>query len=76
MMANPTIAAMMPTAEAMHAHNKEIAAKKTGMIWMEENMEIGLDQGILRLSEEKQNAKPFELYHPAEEPGKTAGSWL
>ena len=34
MMANPMIAAMMPTAEAMHAHNKEIAAKKTGTVWM------------------------------------------
>ena len=68
MMANPMIAAMMPTAEAMHAHNKEIAAKKTGTVWMEENMEMDWIKAFFGSLEEKQNAKPFELYHPAEEP--------
>ena len=68
MMANPMIAAMMPTAEAMHAHNKEIAAKETGTIWMEENMEMDWIKAFFGSLENKQNAKPFELYHPAEEP--------
>ena len=35
---------------------------------MEENMEMDWIKAFFGSLEEKQNAKPFELYHPAEEP--------
>ena len=68
MMRNPMIAAMMPNAEAMYAHNKEIAAKRMGPVWMEENNEMDWIYAFFGSLEAKHNAKPFELYHPAEEP--------
>ncbi|MDY4195533.1 MAG: FAD-dependent oxidoreductase [Bariatricus sp.] len=68
MMANPMIAAMMPTKEAMHAHNKEIAAKRMGPVWMEENKEMDWIHAFFGSLEAKQNAEPFEFHHPAEEP--------
>lgn len=68
MMANPMIAAMMPTAEAMWAHNKEIAAKPMGPVWMEENKEMDWIHAFFGSLEAKQNAAPFEFHHPAEEP--------
>ncbi len=34
---NSMIAAMMPKADAMRAHNKEIAAKRMDPVWMEGN---------------------------------------
>ena len=68
MMANPMIAAMMPTAEAMYVHNKEIAAKRMGPVWMEENKEMDWIRAFFGSLEAKHNAKPFEFHHPAEEP--------
>lgn len=66
MMANPMIAAMMPGAEAMKAHNKEIAAKRMGPVWMEENGETEWIQAFFGSLEEKHAPRPFELHHPDE----------
>ena len=66
MMANPMIAAMMPDAAAMRAHNKEIAAKRMGPVWMEENNEKEWIQAFFGSLEEKHAAKSFELHHPDE----------
>ena len=68
MMANPMIAAMMPTAEQMYAHNKEIAAKRMGPVWMEENNEMDWIRAFFGSLEAKHKAKPFELHHPSEKP--------
>lgn len=66
MMANPMIAAMMPDAAAMKAHNKEIAAKRMGPAWMEENNEMEWIQAFFGSMEAKHAAEPFELVHPDE----------
>ena len=66
MMANPMIAAMMPGAEGMKAHNKEIAAKRMGPVWMEENNETKWIQAFFGSLEEKHALKAFELHHPDE----------
>ena len=66
MTANPMIAAMMPGAAAMKAHNKEIAAKRMGPVWMEENNETKWIQAFFGSLEEKHAAKAFELHHPDE----------
>lgn len=67
MMANPMIAAMMPTAESMKAHNKEIAAKRMGPVWMDENNETDWINAFYGSAEEKHKPRPFELHHPSEE---------
>lgn len=67
MMANPMIAAMMPGAEGMKAHNKEIAKKRMGTIWMEENHETDWVNAFFGSWEAKHNTPPFEFHHPSEE---------
>ena len=67
MMANPMIAAMMPGAEGMKAHNKEIAKKRMGSAWMEENHETDWVNAFFGSWEAKHNAAPFEFHHPSEE---------
>lgn len=67
MMKNPMIAAMMPKAEAMRAHNKEIAAKRMGPVWMEENNETEWIQAFFGSLEEKNAQTSFDLHKPSEE---------
>ncbi len=67
MKANPMIAPMLPKAESMKAHNKEIAAKRMGSVWMEENKETDWVNAFFGSWEAKHNAKPFEFHHPSEE---------
>lgn len=67
MMKNPMIAAMMPTAEAMRAHNKEIAAKRMGPVWMEENNETDWVNAFFGSWENKHNPPQMKLHHPSEE---------
>ncbi len=68
MMANPLIASMIPGKEQMHAHNKEIAAKRMGPVWMEENNEMDWIRAFFGSLEAKHNAKPFQYRHAPEEP--------
>ncbi|MDE7268674.1 MAG: hypothetical protein K2N89_14540 [Lachnospiraceae bacterium] len=67
MMKNPMIAAMMPTAETMKAHNKEIAAMRMGLVWMEENNETEWIQAFFGSLEEKNAQTSFDLHKPSEE---------
>lgn len=67
MMANPMIAAMMPNAEAMRAHNKEIAAKRMGPVWMEENHETDWVNAFFGSWDEKHRERTMEFHHPSEE---------
>lgn len=66
MMGNPMIAAMMPTAEAMKAHNKEIAAKRMGPDWMEATHETDWVNAFFGSWENKHNPPKMELHHPSE----------
>lgn len=67
MMKNPMIAAMMPTKEAMRAHNKEIAAKRMGPVWMEENNEMDWIKAFFGSLEEKHAQTSFDLHRPSNE---------
>ncbi|MBQ6408389.1 MAG: FAD-dependent oxidoreductase [Butyrivibrio sp.] len=66
MMKNPMIAAMMPTAEALKAHNEKIARKPMGPIWMDENNEEDWINAFFGSKEEKQKERHHELHHPDE----------
>ncbi len=70
MAANPLIAAMFPSAEAMKAHNIEIGHKRMGTYWMLENNEEDWIKAFFG-SREKMTALPdsdhYELFHPSEE---------
>lgn len=70
MAANPMIAAMFPSAEAMKAHNIEIGHKRMGSYWMKENNEENWIKAFFG-SREKMDALPknedFDLHHPSEE---------
>ena len=68
MMKNPMIAAMMPTGEAMRAHNAEIAKKRMGYLWMKENHETDWINAFFGSEEEMNKERKIELHHPAEEP--------
>lgn len=67
MMKNPMIAAMMPTAESMKAHNKEIAAKRMGPVWMEENNETDWINAFFGSLEAKHAQVSFDIHKPSEE---------
>ena len=71
MMANPMIAAMIPTAETMKANNIEIGRKRMGSYWMIENNEEDWIKAFFG-SRENQKRIPqnneYELYHASEEP--------
>ena len=67
MMQNPMIAAMMPTAEAMRAHNREIAKKRMGYLWMKENHETDWINAFFGSEEEMNKVRPLDLHHPSEE---------
>ena len=67
MMRNPMIAAMMPTAEGMLYHNREIAAKRMGPLWMKENHETDWINAFYGSEEKMDEPRPFELHHPSEE---------
>lgn len=70
MAANPMIAAMFPSAEAMKAHNIEIGHKRMGTYWMKENNEENWIKAFFGYKE-KMEAMPknedFDLHHPSEE---------
>lgn len=70
MAANPLIAAMFPSAEAMKAHNIEIGHKRMGTYWMLENNEEDWIKAFFG-SREKMTVLPdsdhYELFHPSEE---------
>ena len=67
MMKNPMIAAMMPSVEEIKAHNKEIAAKRMGPVWMVENDETDWIQAFFGSLEAKNAQTSFDLHHPSEE---------
>ena len=67
MMKNPMIAAMMPTGEAMRAHNLEIAKKRMGPLWMKENHETDWINAFFGSEEEMDKERPLEMHHPSEE---------
>ena len=67
MMKNPMIAAMMPTAESMRAHNLEIARKRMGYLWMKENHETDWINAFFGSEEEMNKVRPLDLHHPSEE---------
>lgn len=66
MMQNPMIAAMIPSAEDMKAHNKEIAAKRMGPVWMVENNETEWIQAFFGSLEAKNAQTSFEFHRPDE----------
>lgn len=68
MKANPMIGAMMPTAEAMLAHNREIAKKRMGPLWMKENHETDWIDAFFGSEEEMDKERPLEMHHPDETP--------
>lgn len=71
MMKNPMIAAMIPGAEAMRAHNVEIGHKRMGYDWMMENNETDWINAFFGSREEAETIPSLEegykLFHPSEE---------
>ncbi len=67
MMKNPMIAAMMPTAQSMRAHNIEIAKKRMGYLWMKENHETDWINAFFGSEEEMNKKRELDLHHPSEE---------
>ena len=67
MMKNPMIAAMMPTAEGMLQHSREIAKKRMGPVWMKENHEIDWINAFFGSEENMNHPLPLEMHHPSEE---------
>jgi len=67
MMQNPMIAAMMPTAESMRAHNLEIAKKRMGYLWMKEKHETDWINAFFGSEEEMNKERPLDMHHPSEE---------
>lgn len=68
MMQNPMIAAMMPKADAMRAHNLDIAKKRMGSVWMKENRETDWINAFFGSEAEMDKERPLELRHAPEEP--------
>lgn len=67
MMQNPMIAARMPTAESLKEHNKAIAAKPMGPVWMEENNEEDWIHAFFGSLEAKKAQTSFDMHEPSEE---------
>lgn len=70
MAANPMIAAMFPSAEAMKAHNIEIGHKRMGTYWMKENNEENWIKAFFGYKEKMEamlKNEDFDLHHPSEE---------